>query len=138
MGNCRRNNGKEGLTLVEVVVAVSILGFIFSAFLLAMIAAARMQYIAGENYSAMVVARNRIEDAKVRPYGSLGFMEETLTQVDHLGEACSTGRFWRATTVTPSAVDTNCVEVLVEVTYEVRPGVTSVAPVRIRTVLGNF
>lgn len=127
----------EGFTLTEIVIASSILALVFVGFLMGLVQAIRTQYMSNRNYAASVIARNRVEYAKVYAYGSLSLLAETATPVDRNGNDCATGTFWRTTMVQASTPNPQCTEVKVSVIYETKPGITSPAPVEVSTILGD-
>lgn len=128
---------KEGLSLVETLVASFILLLVFSGFLIGFVQATRLQYMADRNYAASVIARNRIEYAKIYPYRSLSMLVETNTSVDRYGDISPDGFFWRTTLVESAAVNSNCTEIIVKVWYETKPGVSSAVPVEVSMLIGE-
>lgn len=133
----RRLRSNEGFTIVEVVIASSILLLVFAGFLISFVQATRMLYMADRHYAASVIARNRIEYAKIYVYGSLSTLAENNVCVDRHGDICSTGTFWRTTSIGTSTANTNCTEMAVSIVYETKPGVTSPVPVEISTLIGD-
>ena len=77
----------SGFNLVEVLVASAILALIIAGFMTAFTQASRMQYFADRHYVASILARNRVEYAKVYPFGSLDGLAETNTAIDAVGDA---------------------------------------------------
>ncbi|MCK5850380.1 MAG: prepilin-type N-terminal cleavage/methylation domain-containing protein [Kiritimatiellae bacterium] len=128
---------KDGFTLVEMVIASFILAMVFGGAMKCFVAAARSQYLANEYYAASVLARNRVEYAKIYPFQSLAMLIETDVQLDRYGEPDGDGVYWRTTTVTPSVVNPVCIDVIVEVDYETRPGVMCGVPVMVATMVGE-
>lgn len=133
----KKNKLNQGFTLTEVVIASAILVLVLTGFLLAFTQASRLQYMADRNYAASVIARNRIEHAKIFAYSSLSTLAEDNAQVDRNGENCSTGKFWRSTLIGTSPVNTNCTKVTVKVWYETKPDVKSPTPVEVSTLIGD-
>ncbi|MBN2301893.1 MAG: prepilin-type N-terminal cleavage/methylation domain-containing protein [Lentisphaerae bacterium] len=126
----------SGFTLVEVMVASLILTFILGGILYGAIQASKLQFAAGNVYTASVLARNRIENCKVYAYSSLSMMNETNTQLDQFGVTNVNGMFWRSTTVITNApVNPYCTEIIVNVVYETQPGVTSSVPVTVSSLI---
>ena len=132
-----RISNKEGFSLVEIMIASGILALIFIGFMTSFLQATRLQFMADRNYAASVLARNRVETLKIYAYETLLTMTETVTQVDREGVYNATGTFWRTTFIADSANNTNCSEIIVQVWYETKPGITSDAPVEVRTMIGG-
>lgn len=128
---------KAGFTLLEVMIASSIMALVFAACISGFIQSARIQFMADRHYAASVIGRNRIEYAKVFTFQAVDTLAETNVCMLRDGTLTSTGDFWRTTLVQPSANNTNCMEVIVKVTYETKPGVTSEAPVEVMTMIGD-
>ncbi|MFC1462897.1 prepilin-type N-terminal cleavage/methylation domain-containing protein [Verrucomicrobiota bacterium] len=133
----QRGRSRRGFTLAEVMVASGIVALVFTGFMIGFVQALRLQYLANVHYCASVVARNRIEQARIYAFGAVEVLEETSeVTVDRYGDENSTGTYYRTTLVTTPAVNPNCREVIVNVWYEIRPGVRSPAPVTISTWVG--
>lgn len=132
-----KDKQNQGFTLAEVVIASSVLLMVLGGSLLGFVQATRLQFMADRNYAASVIGRNRIEHAKVFAYGSLSILAENNVCIDRNGDTCSTGMFWRTTSMGVSAANTNCTEVTVKVAYEIKPGVTSPVPVKVSTIIGE-
>ena len=134
-----KGDTNSGFTLLEAVIATCILALVFSGFLISFVASTRLQYMSNKCYAATVIARNRTQYANMYPYGSLMNLNETDTCVDLNGNPCSTGEYWRSTSVAVASatVNPNCLEILVEVKYLVRPGHTAEVPVVVNTLRGT-
>ena len=134
----RRLFSVRGFTLAEVMVASAVVALVFTGFMIGFVQALRLQYLANVHYCASVVARNRIEEARIYAFGAVEVLEElSEVQVDRYGEPCSTGTYYRTTEVDIPAVNPNCREVTVNVWYEMRPGVRAPAPVTVSTWVGG-
>jgi Tfp pilus assembly protein PilV len=134
-----RINRNGGFTLVEVMIANVIFFIVFGGFYVGFVQATRMQFMANTHYGASVLARNRIESAKIYAYGSLYMLAESNQCVLRSGvtDPTGTGTFWRTTIVTDWAPATNCTEVSVQVFYETKPGTMAGMPVTTTTLIGN-
>lgn len=133
----RRRLSEHGFTLAEVVIASGVIALVFTGFMIGFVQALRLQYLSNVHYCASVVARNRIEQARIYAFGAVEVLEETSqVTVDRYGEESATGTYYRTTLVTTPAVNPNCREVTVNVWYEMRPGVTSPTPITISTWVG--
>ncbi len=89
-----------GFTLVEVMVASLIFLMFCIFFLSAAIAAMRSQQLSCDYYTAMTIARNRIQRAKTFEHSSLHLMSENQVPVDGNGNISATGTYRRTTSVT--------------------------------------
>jgi prepilin-type N-terminal cleavage/methylation domain-containing protein len=62
--------GEKGFTLIEVVIAIGILGIIAAAFMAALAGASRALFIADERATAESLARSQMEYVKSQPYSN--------------------------------------------------------------------
>jgi len=103
----------EGFTLIEVVVAITILSIAIGGICMLGVLAKEASDKARDHYIAVNIAKNRIEGVQVFDYEQLDRLEESATVVDESGNPSSGGHFRRTTTV--SNVKTNLREVVVTV-----------------------
>jgi prepilin-type N-terminal cleavage/methylation domain-containing protein len=73
--------GEKGFTLIEVVIAIAILGIIAAAFMAGLAGASRALFIADERATAESLARSQMEYIKSQPYSESG----TYTRIDLSG-----------------------------------------------------
>ena len=115
-GECTRPSA--GFTLVEVMVASLIFVMFCVFFLSAAISAMRSQQLACDYYTAMTIARNRIQRAKTFEYSSLPLMSENQVPVDGDGNITTTGIYRRTTIVSAYTNGTpNLYKVTIQVNY---------------------
>ena len=131
-----KRKSKAGFTIVEATVAAAILALVISGFFVSFLQAMRAERAADRHYDAAVLAKNRVEYAKVYAFGSLETLIEDYVRINKYGEADSSGSYWRTTKVVPSQVNPRCKEITVQVWYEKFPGEISGAPVEVATMIG--
>jgi prepilin-type N-terminal cleavage/methylation domain-containing protein len=95
---CRRT----GFTLVEVMIAVGLLGMTIAGFYAVLTASTRTRIMAHNRYVAVTIANNRIERAKHMRIDELPLLVESGTLVNALGSPNPDGPFVRSTTINPS------------------------------------
>jgi len=101
---------QAGFTLVEVVIAVTLIVVVLAGAYNLIIHAARVSRMARNHYIAVNLAKNHIERARNFRYADLYMMEESNLVMDENGGPANDGRFRRTTTVVS----------------DVEPGLTSV------------
>jgi prepilin-type N-terminal cleavage/methylation domain-containing protein len=126
---------RSGFTLMEVMVASIILLIASLGFSLGLISALKTQYMAGDHYRSMTIARNRIQRARSLNYDSLPLLSESDIRVDDFGNQSSTGYYYRSTIIANYA--TNCVELIVSVNFTKPDGSLSESPVSIQTLIAR-
>lgn len=94
--------GRSGLTLVEVLIAVGLLGMMMAGFYAVISASTRTRIMAHNQYVAVTIANNRIERAKHMRIEELPLLVESGTPVNNLGSPDPDGPFKRTTTITPN------------------------------------
>jgi len=80
--------GEKGFTLIEVVVAIAILGILAAAFMAALAGASRALFVADERATAESLARSQMEYVKSQPYsdnGSTPYLYIDLTSFPNYG-----------------------------------------------------
>ena len=127
----------EGFSLIEIMIASSILSLVFIGFMTSFVQATRLQYMASRHYSASVIARNRIEETKIYAFETVPALAEINTRVNDEGVYCPTGWYWRSTILTNSMNNSNCLQAICRVMYWTKPGITADAPVEITTLIGG-
>lgn len=122
------------MTLVEVMVAMVVFLLIAVSFTAAIMAALRTAYMASDYYSAVCIARNRIQRAESMDFDSIPLLVESSNVVNELGITVSTGRYLRTTIVTNAAPWTYCVKV--SVGFPTRFGFSR-QPIEIETLINS-
>lgn len=92
---------RKGFTLVEVMVAVGLLGMTIAGFYAVLTASTRTRIMAHNRYVAVTIANNRIERAKYMRMEELPLLEEEGTLVNALGSPNPQGPFIRSTVIAP-------------------------------------
>ena len=118
------------MMIASVIFLIASLGFSFG-----LIAALKTQYMAGDHYTAMTIARNRIQRARSLDYSSLTLLTEDKIRVDQLGNQSPAGFFFRTTSVTNVAA--NAVELVISVHFIKPDGGTSDVPVSLQTIIAE-
>ena len=90
-----------GYSLLEVVVALAILGISLAGIYKVMTVSMQTRQVALNHYVATVMANNQIERAKNLAFGNLSLLAEDERQVDELGTTGANGRYLRTTTIEP-------------------------------------
>jgi type II secretory pathway pseudopilin PulG len=130
-------NLKKGMTLVEVIVAAFIFMIFCAGFYAVFIGALRTHKLAGDNYRATLIARNRIQRALSFDYGSLSLMAEPSgVAIDGEGNLKQNGLYRRPTTINTN-VAPNLTQIQVEVYYPHRGTNLSAQPVKVTTLISN-
>lgn len=93
--------GSGGYSLLEVVVALAILGISLAGIYKVMTVSMQTRQVALNHYVATVMANNQIERAKNLAFGNLSLLAEDELRVDELGTTDATGRYLRTTTIEP-------------------------------------
>jgi hypothetical protein len=125
----RRTSGAGGFTVVEVMVASSLLVVGVTALFLAVISSIRVQYTSNNMFHATCLARNRIQRALALPFETLPVLEEDSVSVDQNGGALADGEYSRTTRI--EKLSDNSYRITVEVVYPVGSGIPSPVPVTI-------
>lgn len=102
---------RSGVTLVETIVAVTILGFCITGFALLVAMSKEISDQARNHYVAANLAKNRVESARILKFSQLIYLKESQVIVNDSGLADPSGDFRRTTTVTPKS--TNLAEIVV-------------------------
>ena len=104
---------RSGLTLVEVVIAVFLLGMCISGACALVLHTKKLNDVARAHYVAANIARNRLERARTIDFTALSLLAEYDVVVDHNGNPDPNGNYSRSTAVTN--VKANLAEVSVTV-----------------------
>ena len=104
---------KSGFTIVEVVVAILILGLCIGGLCQLAVNSRQLSDMARSHYTAINIAKNRLERAKTVEYDEIRFLAENGIIVDASGRADSTGQYRIDTGV--SQAGTNLMELVVTV-----------------------
>ncbi len=92
----------SGYTLMEVVVAMAILGITLAGVYRVMTVSMQTRQVALNHYVATVMANNQIERAKNLAFGNLSLLVEDARAVDELGTTDANGRYRRTTIIEPN------------------------------------
>jgi len=112
----RKEHQKEGMTLVEVVLAVVLLSLVMAGSYLLVSRAAATSRAARNHYVAAVIAKDRLERARNFEYDDLHLLAEDKVVVDDTGLPDPDGNFRRTTIVTTNyAPNLTKIKVIVEV-----------------------
>jgi len=111
---------KDGLTLVESIVAVCIFGIAIAGICALVVSARELNDRARLHYTAINIAKNRLEKARTLNFSTLSLFQENGTIVDYNGNPDPNGAFRRTTVI--SNVATNLVEIII--TVDIRNRVT--------------
>lgn len=122
---------RAGFTLVEVMIASTILGLVMLGFHAAFLGALRTQFMAEDHYAATAVARNRLQRALSMDFDSLALLDETATRVDARGTPDANGSLMRHTYV--SNVSPDCVYVACTIYFDLRRGGGQSEPIQLTT-----
>ncbi|MFC1467376.1 hypothetical protein ACFLQY_01600 [Verrucomicrobiota bacterium] len=109
----KRNNNKAGTTILEVLMAVTVLSVVISGLCGLVLHGRELSSVARSRYKATVLARNRIEKARNTDFELIYGLAEKDVVVNEFGEVDSGGYFRRTTTVTD--VSSILLEILVRV-----------------------
>jgi len=107
---------QQGMTLVEVVLALVVLSLVMAGSYLLVSRAAATSRAARDNYVAALIAKDRLERARNFAYDDLHLLAEDDVVVDDTGLPDPEGNFRRTTIVTTNyAPGLTKIEVIVEV-----------------------
>jgi prepilin-type N-terminal cleavage/methylation domain-containing protein len=109
-------NNNAGMTLVEVIVALSVLLMVMAGSYTLIVQTAALTRAARYQYLASTIGKSRLERAQTFPYEDLHHFEEDQVLVDGNGSPSENGTFRRSTIVDTNAAN-NCteIEVIVEI-----------------------
>jgi len=91
----KRGRNAEGMTLIETLGAVCILGICIGGVCALVVQAKEMTDRARDHYTAINIAKNRMELARARGYDALGDFSEPPTVVDRKGSPDDEGDYQR-------------------------------------------
>ena len=94
-------SASDGYSLIEVVVAMAILGIVLAGIYRVMTVSMQTRQVAVNHYVATVMANNQIERAKNLAFGNLSLLVEDERPVDELGTTDANGRYLRTTIIEP-------------------------------------
>jgi len=95
-----RKGGTEGLTLVEVMVALSVFTMFIGGACHLLVRGRQMTDAARDHYTAINIVKNRLEKARTFDWDHLGTFNETNVVVNEVGVSDPQGSYQRTTTVT--------------------------------------
>jgi prepilin-type N-terminal cleavage/methylation domain-containing protein len=104
---------KSGFTIVEVIVALLILGLCIGGLCQMAVNARQLSDMSRSHYTAINIAKNRLERAKTFDYDELAFLAESLKRVDASGRPDQEGTYRVNTLV--RAAGSNLTELVVSV-----------------------
>ena len=111
------SRGRDGMTIVEVIIAVAIFSVCMAGMCALVKAAKEMSDQARDHYIAINIAKNQLERARAFDFDQLDEFEETDAPVDVSGNDVSgdSYQFQRTTDVTNIAVNLKEIQVTVEI-----------------------
>ena len=109
----KKRRSVEGMTLTETLVALFVFAIVMAGLSGAVLQVRQMSDRARDHYTAVNLAKSRIEQGRRHGYGDLSLVVETGTVVDKSGLPDSGGRYRRTTTV--SWLGDNLAELTVQV-----------------------
>ncbi len=112
-GPVRRAGNSDGMTLIETLGAVCILGICIGGVCALVVQSKEMTDRARDHYTAVNIAKNRLEAARALGYDALGTFVEPATVVDRTGSPDDEGDYQRSTTISNAAV--NLAEIIITV-----------------------
>ncbi len=93
---------KAGLTVIEVVIALAILGITLGGAYSVLLISIQNRAFAHDHYAATLLANNRLEHARHLAFSEVGAaFEEDAVRINDEGVLDPEGRYVRSTTVTP-------------------------------------
>lgn len=110
----------RGLTLVESIVGICIFGIAIAGMCALVVSARELSDRARLHYTAINIAKNRLEKARTLNFSMLDLFQENGVVVDYNGNPDPNGAFKRSTVI--SNVATNLVEIII--TVDIRNRVT--------------
>ncbi len=103
---CKARADKAGLTVIEVVIALAILGVTLGGAYAVLLISIQNRAFAHDHYAATLLANNRLEHARHLAFSEVGDeFEEDAVRIDDEGVHDPEGRFFRSTSVTPNYRD---------------------------------
>ena len=130
---------RKGFSIAEVMCAAFIVMLAVGGLATTFVTAVRTNRFASNYYNASCLARNRVQEARIRVFDELLAIAEPRRRVDKDGNDPSFGSdaliFERETIVTPVLV--NCYDVTVNVYYPMSPGVLSTVPVQMKVLISS-
>lgn len=103
--------GRAGVTLLETVMAIMILGVGFAGACALIVQTGNLSDMARDHYVAINLCKNRIEKARAMPFAAVTSLCETNVVVDEGGNVISSARFMRTTDMV--YVQTNLIQMTV-------------------------
>ncbi len=109
----KRGRNAEGMTLIETLGAVCILGICIGGVCALVVQAKQMTDRARDHYTAINIAKNRLELARAKGYAALGDFSEPPTIVNRKGVSDEEGDYQRETIISNPAP--NLAEIVITV-----------------------
>ena len=136
----REMKNEKGLTLIEVVIAIGILGIVAAAFMAALAGASRALFIADERATAESLARTQMEYVKSQPYNSNNGTYDTMSGIPTgytvygFNQSVPTlfAQYWNAINHTVSANETGIQKITVTVGHNNKPAVITLVDYKAR------
>ena len=124
--------GEKGFTLIEVVIAIAILGIIAAAFMAALAGASRAIFVADERATAESLARSQMEDVKELDYADNYTASIPLDYVTAGYSANISAQRWDAINHAVSANETGIQKITVTVGHNSKPAVITLVDYKAR------
>lgn len=94
-----RQDGKEGVTLLEAMMAVMLISIGMAGACAVIVSAQKLSDFARSHYVAINICKNRLERARELEYSALNTLAESGTRVNTIGSSDPSGNFRRSTVV---------------------------------------
>ncbi len=128
---------KAGLTLIEVLIASTVIIIFCSGFFLALITSIKSQWLAANYYKAMNLAKNRIQHARTVDFYTLPLLEEYDFRVDEEGNSSVAGQYIRTTIVNTNIVPDLLYQITVRIKYPGIGGRAVETPLELSTMIAK-
>ena len=125
---------KQGMTLVEVVVASTIFMIFCAGYYAVYINSLRTAKMAGDHYRATMIARNRIQHALSFDFESLWLLGEYRVPIDGEGNKDRKGLYCRTTLITTN-ISPYLTKMDVQVYFPVKGTNLSTEPINVSTLI---
>ena len=110
-----RRTSRSGMTLVETIVALCILSMCIGGICALIVSARELSDRARSHYTAVNIAKNRLERASALGFDQLPDFHEADVVVDHSGNPAAYGHYRRSTTVLEAGTNLRELVVAVEI-----------------------
>lgn len=130
-----KDSKSGGFSIIEVLVASSLLVIGVSAVFMACITTMKTQYAANNLYHATCLARNRIQRGLALPFNTLPVLEDSDIHIDQDGHATTEGKFIRSTEL--KKLSDNAYEIKVKIFFPINNDKMSAVPATITSMISR-